>query len=145
MGRPRHDAGFRERFAALERDLLEIDAKLEAAAEQIAGAPLLFSHPVYQYLRARYDLNAVSVHWEPGKMPDDAQWRELARVRAEHSAAWMIWEEEPLAEITARLERAGVRSMVLDPCAGPPALGDLLDCLRAGADGLLRIPGAIRD
>ncbi len=61
--------------------------------------PVVFSHPVYQYLKARYSINGQSVHWEPDAMPEERLWREFADLIRRHPAKWMIWEGKPLPEI----------------------------------------------
>ena len=43
-----------------------LDTALAKVLSEHADSPLLGSHPVYQYLAARYVLNARAVHWEPG-------------------------------------------------------------------------------
>lgn len=71
--RPEQEADFRERLNDLEQDLGELDKRLKNVAERIGDHPILFSHPVYQYLVWGYGLNGRSVHWEPDEMPDEKQ------------------------------------------------------------------------
>ncbi len=75
--RPQDGPAFRAGFTALEADLVELDRQFERWAQAVADTPVIFSHPVYQYLTRRYGLNAVSLHWEPNEMPDESQWRRL--------------------------------------------------------------------
>jgi len=124
--RPEHEAAFRGGYEALAAELRDLDARLAAAAKGVAGAPLLFSHPVYQYFIRRYALNARSLHWEPGEAPSQSQWRELTDLLAAHSARWMIWEGEPAPESAARLRALGVDSLVYAPCGNRPENGDFL-------------------
>ncbi len=49
--------------------LTALDAELQASVAGNPELPVLFSHPVYQYLAHRYGLSARSVHWEPDQMP----------------------------------------------------------------------------
>ncbi len=129
-----------DRFAAQLAGLTEQLAALDAAArEAVAGhpeLPLLFSHPVYQYLAQRYSLDARSVHWEPDAMPDEAQWQELRTMLGDFPAAWMIWEAAPLLPVRERLESIGVRSVVFDPCADTPASGDFLSVMEDNVEAL---------
>ena len=118
--RPEMEAQFRSRGAALEADLSALDARLERVAAAIGDQPLLFSHPVYQYLQRRYGLNGHSLHWEPDAPPDERQWGALEETLASHPARWMIWEGEPHRETAARLRTMGVGSVVFDPCASTP-------------------------
>ena len=116
-------------YRGLESDLRELDRELE----ELAGGSVLAlvaSHPVYQYLAARYGLNLESVHFEPDEVPDAEAWRELETLLAEHPARWMLWEGEPLPETVARLRELGVESVVFDPCGNTPDDGDFLSVMR---------------
>jgi zinc transport system substrate-binding protein len=115
---------FRDSAAALERDLLALDARLEALAARHPDLPLLASHPVYAYLARRYGLNLESVMWEPDEVPAEAAWNALEARLRERPAAWMIWEAEPAAESVERLESLGVQSLVFEPTANRPTEGD---------------------
>jgi len=44
-------------------------------------------------------------------------------------AAWMIWEDTPLPQISERLESLGIRSVVIDPCAVTPIEADFLSVM----------------
>ncbi len=134
--RPDDEAQLSERFGALEADLLALDAGLAAVAGRLGGQPVLFSHPVYQYLERRYQLNGYSVHWEPGEVPGDSQWRAFSSVLAAHPAAVMIWEGEPTAETVSRLSELGVESIVFEPGGNALAEGDWLAAMRRGIEAL---------
>lgn len=123
---PEDEREYRARFADLERDLQEFDRELKAVAVRIGDQPLLFSHPVYQYFERRYALNGLSLHWEPGEMPESEQWRELSDMLSSHPAAWMIWEGTAHPEAVERLESLGVRSVVFRPAGNKPASGDYM-------------------
>lgn len=139
--RPGESAAFQERFDSLEADLQGLDRELEEVTGTFREAPVLFSHPVYQYLEHRYGLNGRSVHWEPGEMPDDKAWREFEGLLRSHPARWMIWESHPMDETVLRLESMGVSSIVYEPCGNAPEGGSLLSVLRAGAENLRKIKG----
>ena len=127
--RPENETDFRERLTELEKDLGELDTRLKVVAERIGDQPLVFSHPVYQYLVRGYGLNGRSVHWEPHEIPGNDQWRELSDALATHAAAWMIWEDEPLAETENRLKAIGIKSLVFRPCGNRPAEGSLVSVM----------------
>ena len=138
---PQHSDRFAPQLAALTEELTALDA---AAQEAVAGnpeLPVLFSHPVYQYLAGRYGLNARSVHWEPDQMPDEAQWQKLVEMLGNFPASWMIWEDTPLAEVRDRLESLGVRSAVFDPCANTPPSGDFFSVMEKNLEALRLIFG----
>jgi len=127
--RPENESDFRERLNELEKDLGELDKRLQDVTERIGDRPLVFSHPVYQYLVRGYGLNGRPVHWEPDELPGNDQWRELTGLLAAHAAAWMIWEDEPLAETENRLEAIGIKSLVFRPCGNRPAEGSLVSVM----------------
>ena len=139
--RPLFQAEFERRFSGLESDLRALDRALEEAFGRLDGAPLLASHPVYQYLARRYRLHLESLHFEPDEPPAEQGWGELERVLTSHQARWMLWEKEPLAATADRLESLGIGIIVFDPCAGTPASGDLLTVLRDNAN---RVAAAAR-
>ena len=109
---------------------------MPAWAGSVGKRPILFSHPVYQYLTARYELNARDVHWEPDGMPDAKSWRELEELRGEHPATIMIWEGPPLEATVEVLQAMGFRIVVFDPCGNTPDDGDFLSTMREGLGAL---------
>lgn len=127
---------FNSHSVALESDLRELDQRLAAAAGAIGDTPLLFSHPVYQYLIRRYELNAVEVHWKPDEASDGSAWDHVEEVVASHPAQWMLWEGEPLEDTVAGLEELGVGSLLFDPCAKEPESGDYMTVMEAKASSL---------
>jgi len=135
---PEHAEQFGAGFAALVADLSALDQRFAAAAETIGDQPLIFSHPVYQYLIRRYGLNGVSVHWEPDQAPDLGQLEHLLEEQAAH---WMIWEGVPLAESVTDLAAYGVKSVVFDPCGNTPETGDYMTVMAANAEALETIAG----
>lgn len=137
--RPAARSSFLERLQVLESDLAALDARLAAAAKSIGDEPLLFSHPVYQYLIARYELNARSLHWEPDTAPEEKQWAALDALRTEFPARWLVWEAEPTAETRRRLETRGITSLVFDPAANRAPASDWLRAMERGATSLEQI------
>lgn len=137
--RPALKEAVKERFVALRTALEALDTRLKTLG---TNAPaLLASHPVYQYMARRYDLDIDALDWEPGAMPTDAQWKELEARLARRPAKILLWEAEPPAEAVTRLEALGVKSVVFDPCAGTPASGDFLDVMDAN---IARLEAAVR-
>jgi len=138
--RPEAGPELRDAFMILESAMLTIDARLETAAGAIGDAPLLFSHPVYQYLERRYGLDGISFHWEPEEAPDLG---ELKQLLEHHPARWMVWESEPRPETVGALEQRGVQSVVFDPCANRPKIGDFLTVMSANASAFETIAHSI--
>ena len=140
--RPAEAEGFRAGLESLESELRDLDARFARVAERIGGAPLLFSHPVYEYFVHRYGLNGRTLHWEPDVAPDTDAWAELTALRGEHRAAWMIWEDVPLSQTRERLAADGVGAIVLAPTANPSGEDTFLAAFgRAAADLERAFPG----
>ncbi len=116
-----------QRLEQLAIKLAGIDEELKAVAQALDGAPVLYSHPVYQYLQRRYNLNGHALHWEPHQLPDAREWQALELLLGEHSAKIMLWEDEPLAETRAKLDGLGVAVVVFPPLGNRPAQGDYLE------------------
>jgi zinc transport system substrate-binding protein len=134
---PQHADSLNVKFAVLQADLRDLDARLDTAHREYAGAPLLASHPVYQYLARRCSWNLHSVHWEPDEMPPEVEWTALATRLKDYPAKWMIWEAPPAEEIAARLQQLGVESVVFEPCGNVPSTGDYLSVMRQNIDNIL--------
>lgn len=117
-------------LAGLTRSLKQLDQEQEALFNKLGNRPVLFSHPVYQYLQARYGINSASVHWEPGEMPATSDWIELGNILASHPAGLMLWEDTPLEEVSAKLLESGIRSIPFHTASNRPENGDYLDIMR---------------
>jgi zinc transport system substrate-binding protein len=142
---PQYAAAFAAGRAALDAELAALDERLRAATADLGETPLIFSHPVYDYLIRRCALDGVSLHWEPDEAPTASQWADLEALLAEHPARVVLFEAAPLAETGHRLEALGLSSRVLSPCGGVQPEGDSLTCLAAAAatlDALSAVVGS---
>jgi zinc transport system substrate-binding protein len=113
-----------------------VDTKLGEAFGRLSSTPVVFSHPVYQYLQRRYEIDGHSVHWEPDVAPTEEQWEQLEKTLQTHEAKWMIWEGEPSPETVSRLSELGLQSVVVDPCGNTPEQGDYLDVMNRNIENL---------
>ena len=127
--RPEFTKTFDLNYSALEKELLAIDHEFQLLFSKIPSQPLIASHPVYQYLARRYNLNLKNVHWEPNEMPENSEWEYFSSILREHPARWMIWEAEPAAEIIDRLKEFGVNTIVFNPCSNYPEEGDFMEVM----------------
>ncbi len=124
-------------FDSLKKNLLEVDASLDAILKPARDRPVLFSHPVYQYFQQRFALNSRSLHWEPDEAPTEKQRAELKELRAEHSATIVIWEAEPLGATVEELKKRGLVSVTFEICSNAPSgEGDFLSVMRKNAVNL---------
>lgn len=137
--RPGDASTFETRSQELQQALSELDVRLAAATHPIGHTPLLFSHPVYHYLIRRYDLNALSLHWEPDEAPVDDDWNALEKLLETHPARWLIWEAAPLDAVATRLRTLGIESVVFDPSGNASETGDFMTVMGQNAAALERI------
>ena len=109
------------RLKEVTAELNKLDSAMKSWAEKWRDAPLLVSHPVYQYWARRYGLNVKSLHWEPEMEWSPERDKELADINRDHKARWMVWENEPDAALVAELKKIGIESTVFNPCGNRPA------------------------
>ena len=131
---PMTEPQLRDNMAKLQQELSVLDTRLAELFTMFDGRPVLFSHPVYQYLQQRYSLNGRSVHWEPDVEPTISAWIELQQILAAHPAKIMLWEDAPLSSTVERLSRAGVNVLLFHTAANRPVEGDYLSVMRANAE-----------
>jgi zinc transport system substrate-binding protein len=138
---PTRKEEFEKRYLALEKELLELDALLEAKTRRIADRPLIGSHPVFQYLARRYRLKMESVHFEAEGMPDAKALEELTKLLKNHPAKWIIWEDTPNPETVKKLESMGLKSVVFLTTGNTPEKGDFLSQMRQNVENLEPLNG----
>ncbi len=127
---PDNNKVFEANFSSLKNDLIKVDNSLKDIFAKYSDIPLIASHPVYQYLQRRYQINLKSVHWEPDEYPNPEQWLELDKILKEHPASLMIWENEPLPEIKEKLLEMKIKSVVFNPCGNTSEEGDYLSVMK---------------
>jgi zinc transport system substrate-binding protein len=134
--RPEAAGAFQAGFDALAADLAALDEQFAAVFATLGDTPVVFSHPVYQYLQRRYGVNGIAVHWEPDQVPGDEQFQELAQKLVRHPARLLIWEADPEPASVKALAAMTVASATLDPCANRPATGDYLGVMQQNVANL---------
>jgi zinc transport system substrate-binding protein len=137
--KPNLNAAFVQTFVPLQKELLDLDKELTEIGGALNGLPLLASHPVYQYMKSRYQLNLESVHWEPEDEPTDEQWAKLKQIVENHPAKWMLWEGEPATETVLKLEALGIKSIVFSPVSNAPEVGDFMSIMHENVERLKTI------
>lgn len=124
------------RLQRLVFDLHKLDDRLREITQEHRDKPLIASHPIYQYFARRYELKIESLHWEPGEIPSDEQWRSLSALLEHYPAKSMIWEGPPLGEVASRLRELGIECIVFRPCANTPGSSDWLTVMNENASRL---------
>ena len=127
--RPDQAEAFEQNFNLLAQELRELDTDLRATLENV-NAPILASHPVYQYLARAYTLNIRSVTWEPDEVPPDEEWGAQQALLNDHLAHIMLWEDSPEPETVSRLQTLGIEVVVFSPAAKPPEVGNFLSIMQ---------------
>ncbi len=136
---PATEAVFAQNFEMLKKDLLELDRAMETMSAHKPGLPLFASHPIYQYMARRYNLNLKMLTWEPDEDPGAVQWKYLQEQIQEHPTTWMIWEGDPLSESSATLMKMGIKSTVFNPCFARPEKGDFLSVMQQNLNNMATI------
>lgn len=137
--RPANETEFRSHFTLLERDLQSLDQQLTAAFDALGDQPVLFSHPVYQYLQRRFRPGSGSLDFEPDAVPDAAALAELRALLADYPATVLIWEREPYAVTVELLETEGLRSIAFVPGANRPPEGSYFELMEMNLGNLARV------
>lgn len=124
------------KLATLKVDLEALDASMKTFGKKWGDAPLVASHPIYQYFARAYGLSIQTLTWEPEMKMEPANLSDLKKLLAAHPASWMIWEDEPTPENIAAIGALGVKSVVFSPCANQPETGDWLTMMKQNRKNL---------
>lgn len=120
---------FEKNFMSLKDDLEKLDKRMTEISSNISE-PIIASHPVYQYLAEGYNINIISVHWEPTDMPDEIEWEMFDNMLTGNPINFMIWEDEPIPKVKQELLKRGIQVVVFNPGSITPANGDFLDLMK---------------
>ncbi len=123
-----------KREKELDTELDQLDSQWKAATKKLGDRPLIASHPVYQYLAKRYGWKLDSLHWEPEQKLSKKEWEQFDKLQEKNKATLMIWEDEPLAETKAELDKRGVKIVVIKPLSNGPPEKNVLDEMKANAE-----------
>jgi zinc transport system substrate-binding protein len=133
---PARQEYFANNFAELKGELLELDKQMTAIGDRLAQTPLFTSHPIYQYLARRYNMNFRILMWEPDEDPGKYGWKNIQETVQEYPAKWMIWEGEPLADSVEKLHGMGLQSLVFSPGMNRPSTGDFMSVMQQNIKNL---------
>jgi len=127
---------FEINFEKLKQRLTQLDQALASAFAELGEQPVIFSHPVYQYLQHRYGINGRSMHWEPDAEPGTREWIDFGNLLRQHPAKLMIWEGTPLDSVRVKLEQMGIQIVVFSPAGNVPSDGDYFTVMEQNLAGL---------
>ncbi len=113
---PAHEAEFNQRFEALAADLTELDEAFRSLGPTPGEAPVLASHPAYNYVVDRYGWRVVNLDLQPDALPDAAAMAEIRKWVEEQNASYLLWESAPDAAVAEQMrETFGLTSVVFAP------------------------------
>lgn len=108
---------FRGNLTALANDLDKLHEAFENLSNAMKGAPLLASHPAYNYLAKRYAWDVTNLDLDPEQMPTDEAMADIRAKLADKPTRIILWEAPPLPEIAERFEKElRLTSVVFSPC-----------------------------
>jgi zinc transport system substrate-binding protein len=142
---PEQSGLFETNFENLKQRLTQLDHSLSIAFSELGEQPVIFSHPVYQYLQHRYDINGRSTHWEPDIEPGTRDWIDFGNLLRQHPAKLMIWEDSPLDPVREKLEQMGIRVVVFSPAGNVPANGNYFTVMEQNLLGLTALTEQLND
>ncbi|MFC0668521.1 zinc ABC transporter substrate-binding protein [Azotobacter chroococcum] len=141
---PASAARYQANLAAFEARLDELDRRLKARLEKLAGKPYFVFHEAYDYFEAAYGLDHAGVFSvSPDVQPGARQVAQM-RQRLQEAGPTCVFSEPPLQPRLAQTLSAGlpVRLAELDPlgsavAVGPQGYEQLLERLGEGLAGCL--------
>lgn len=114
---------------ALLADLAALNTAALEASEALRGAPIIATHPRYQYFARAYGLDIHSLEWEAGEAPSEDQWDQLNALARETGARILIWEAEPPVAARERAAAIGLSDLIIPTLANRPAEEDFLSSM----------------
>lgn len=138
---PGREAQLAANAAALEARLDALDRRLGEQLAPVSRRPFIVFHDAYQYLEARYRLNAVgALTLNPEQAPGARRLREIRQAIAERGAVCVFAEPQFEPRLVATVvEGTNVRQGVLDPEGGAelaPGAEAYFELLRRLGDSL---------
>jgi len=134
---PEHGEAFTANLEGLIEDLRLLDARL--AALKTEGVRTIASRRAYGYLSRRYGWGVQNLSLDPGAELTDREVTDVASALAPGTRGVVLWESAPVAGTAARLEGAGVRSVVFSSAANPGPVageGDYMTIMRGNIERL---------
>lgn len=141
---PASAARYQANLAAFEARLDDLDRRLKARLEKLAGKPYFVFHEAYDYFEAAYGLDHAGVFSVSPDVPPGARQVAAMRQRLQEAGPTCVFSEPPLQPRLAQTLSAGlpVRLAELDPLGsgvpvGPQGYEQLLEGLGEGLAGCL--------
>lgn len=129
---------FRERAAALQAELAELDEEMRTGLASCTRTEMVTSHDAFGYLAGAYGLEQVSI---AGLSPEDEasprRLAEVAELARDEGVTTIFFEELVSPKVAESLAReVGAEATVLSPLEGPPETGDYLSAMRQNLTSL---------
>jgi zinc transport system substrate-binding protein len=127
-------------LAALLTDLKELHTVTAKVVSNLNHAPVIASHPSYQYWERAYRLEILSLLWDSEMELGTEAIADLKKVQeANPGVKYFIWDSEPLPAHLEKLKTMGLTCVVVSSCSNRPASGDFLSVMRANIEALAKL------
>ena len=135
---PDRKAAIEKRLTTLAVDLEQLDSSMRETTAKLKGAPVVASHPVYQYWERAYGLRVPSLLWEPEMELGEEPLADLRKLlEANPGAKFFVWEGDPTPGHIEKLQSEfGLTSIVVSPCGNRPESGDFLSVMQANIEAI---------
>lgn len=136
---PKNKSEFQSNYELLKKALSDLDQNFKIVTDKISNIVIIASHPKYQYMQRRYNLNLKNMFWNADVLPSNYEWNALNELLKSQHSNWMIWNKPPLKESKERLKEIGIQSIEINPCANVPSEGDFISVMQKNLLNLSKI------
>jgi zinc transport system substrate-binding protein len=114
--KPDAEEDFEANFAALKKDLEELDLEFKEMVDESSKNTFIVSHAAYGYWENRYDLEQVGVSGlSPTNEPSQKQLQEIIEFAEEHEVSHIIFESNVQSNVADVVKnQIGAESLVLN-------------------------------
>lgn len=133
---PEHWAEIQENFERLKADLNALDEAFKNLTALFKGKKGLSAHPDYSYFARAYGLEIQTLSWTGLQYPSQSEWTALEAKIKKEGIKFMVWNQNPHPDISARLKKIGLEVLVLNTGASKPEKGDFLKLMEMNLSAL---------
>jgi len=133
---PANESSMAANYQSLVQELDSFHLNLKEILDPFIGATIFGSHPVYQYLGKGYGIIIKSEHWEADQDISEEEWNSFLEKVDPTDLKLMLWEDEPSAANSSRLESSGFQVVVFRPCGNVPETGDFVEVMNQNIENL---------
>ena len=124
----------KKRWSSLKANLQDLHKRWLTLAPKLSTFLIVASHPAYNYLRKRYQLNLVSLDFDPDTPLTLTQLKTIQAQQDKHphlKSLMVWWESQPHPKTQTLLTQAHLPSFVISPLESSPSPSDYLQASHA--------------